>query len=165
MPGEKIPLAVSAPATRLYISRRATRRAYRQRSQPLDMGGAGKSGVYEIKVKHPGGHTLANFSAFVMVPAARIDKGVLNNYQIGFYPETPLKGNPIYVPPKGFIEVTRDNEDTKVSENFRIKQFLTKQKSGYPKYVCDSTSGWCMHWRRSAGISKRAAGMPTTSSS
>ena len=48
---------------------------------------------------------------------------------------TPLKGNPIYIPPKGFIEVTKDNEDTKVSPNFRIKEFLTKQKSGYPKYL------------------------------
>ena len=60
---------------------------------------------------------------------------MLNAYQIGFYPDTPLKGNPIYVPPKGFIEVTKDNEDTKVSPNFRIKEFLTKQKSGYPKYL------------------------------
>jgi uncharacterized protein YcbK (DUF882 family) len=39
------------------------------------------------------------------------------------------------VPPKGFIEVTRENEDTKVSPNFRVKEFLTKQKSGYPKYL------------------------------
>jgi hypothetical protein len=40
----------------------------------------------------------------------------------------------IYVPP-GFIEVTRQNEDTKVSPNFRIKEFLAKQKGDYPKYL------------------------------
>ena len=78
---------------------------------------------------------MADFSAFVMVPSKDVRQGVLNAYQIGFYPETPLKGNPIYIPPKGFIEVTKDNEDTKVSPNFRIKEFLTKQKSGYPKYL------------------------------
>ncbi len=86
-------------------------------------------------MKDPAGDTLADFSTFVMVPSNAVRQGVLNDYQIGFYPETPLKGNPIYVPPKGFIEVTRDNEDTKVSPNFRIKEFLTKQKSGYPKYL------------------------------
>jgi uncharacterized protein YcbK (DUF882 family) len=31
--------------------------------------------------------------------------------------------------------VTEDTEDTKISPNFRIRQFLTKQKSGYPKYL------------------------------
>ncbi len=86
-------------------------------------------------MKDPSGDTLADFSAFVMVPSKSVRQGVLNQYQIGFYPDTPLKNNPIYVPPKGFVEVTRENEDTKVSPNFRIKEFLTKQKSGYPKYL------------------------------
>ena len=135
MPGEKIPLVVSAPATRLYTVDAPHGGLTANGPNRWTWEAPAKSGVYEIKVKHPGGDTLADFSAFVMVPAARVRKGVLNNYQIGFYPETPLKGNPIYVPPKGFIEVTRDNEDAKVSENFRIKQFLTKQKSGYPKYL------------------------------
>ena len=91
--------------------------------------------MYPLKVKNPAGRTVADFSAFVMVPSNAVRKGVLNAYQIGVYPDTPLKGNPIYIPPKGFIEVTKDNEDTKVSPNFRIKEFLTKQKSGYPKYL------------------------------
>jgi hypothetical protein len=78
---------------------------------------------------------VAEYWAFVMVPSSRARNGVLNGYQIGSYPATPLKGNPIYAPPRGFIEVTRDSEDTKVSPNFRIKEFLTKQKSGYPKYL------------------------------
>jgi hypothetical protein len=88
-----------------------------------------------MKVKDPAGSTIADFSAFVMVPAAAVRDGVLNNYRIGFYPDAPLKGNPIYVPPKGFVEVTHENEDEKVSENFRIKQFVAKQESGFPKYV------------------------------
>jgi len=94
-----------------------------------------RPGLYDIELKSPAGKTVADFSAFVMVPATRVSGGVLNNYRIGFYPETPLRGNPIYVPPRGFVEVTRENEDTKLSEHFRIKQFLTKQASGYPKYV------------------------------
>jgi hypothetical protein len=135
MPGEKIPLAVSAPAARLH-------------SIDAPLGGLTavgpnswmweapiKPGLYELELKNPAGNVVADFSAFVMVPSRMVRQGVLNEYQIGFYPDTPLKGNPIYVPPKGFIEVTRENEDTKVSPNFRIKEFLTKQKSGYPKYL------------------------------
>ena len=134
MPREKIPLAVSAPATRLYSVDAPQGGLTANGPNRWTWEAPAKSGTYEIKVKN-GGHTLADFKVFVMVPSERVQNGVLNDFQIGQYPKTPLKGNPIYIPPEGFIEVTRDNEDTKVSENFRIKQFLTKQKSGYPKYV------------------------------
>jgi uncharacterized protein YcbK (DUF882 family) len=135
MPGEKIPLAVSAPATRLYTVDAPQGGLTATGPNRWMWEAPAKPGSYKIKVKNAGGHTRADFTAFVMVPSAQVRDGVLNDYQIGLYPKIPLKGNPIYDPPNGFIEVTRDNEDTKVSENFRIKQFLTKQKSGFPKYV------------------------------
>ncbi len=135
MPGEKIPLSVSAPVTRLHSIDARQGGLTATGPNRWTWEAPAKPGLYEIKVKNPAGSTIADFSAFVMVPATAVQKGVLNNFQIGFYPDTPLKGNPIYIPPKGFIEVTRDNEDAKVSENFRIKQFLTKQAGGYPKYV------------------------------
>src|SRR5262249_55012084 len=42
-----------------------------------------------------------------------------------------------YQPPPGFIEVTRDNDDTKVSPHFTLKQFLCKQDPAdqFPKYL------------------------------
>lgn len=135
MPGEKIPFAVNAPATRLHRidapqgALTATGPNKWTWEAPL------KPGTYEVEVENTAGNTVADFSAFVMVPSTAVRHGALNAYQIGFYPDTPLKGNPIYSAPKGFIEVTRENEDTKVSPNFRIKEFLTKQKSGYPKYL------------------------------
>ncbi|MBC7784058.1 MAG: hypothetical protein H7144_09470 [Burkholderiales bacterium] len=135
MPSEKIPLSVTASAKRLHSivapqgALTATGPNNWTWEAPI------KPGVYPLKVKSPGGRTVADFSAFVMVPSTRVRQGALNAYQIGLYPETPLKGNPIYIPPKGFIEVTKDNEDTKVSPGFRIKEFLTKQKSDYPKYL------------------------------
>jgi hypothetical protein len=135
MPREKVPLAVTAPASRLYRVDAPQGALTATGPNKWTWEAPVKPGVYEIEVKNPAGHTIADFSAFVMVPAERVTKGVLNNYQIGFYPDTPLKGNPVYIPPKGFIEVTKDSEDEKVSENFRIKQFLTKQTGGYPKYV------------------------------
>ena len=62
---------------------------------------------------------------------------MLNGYRIGEYPATPLKGNPMYLPPPGFIEVTKENQDTKVSPHFTLKQFLCKEDTtkSFPKYV------------------------------
>jgi uncharacterized protein YcbK (DUF882 family) len=73
---------------------------------------------------------------FVMVPATDVHHGFLNGYRIGEYP-APMKGNPAYLPPRGYVEVTKDNEDTKVSPHFRLKQFLCKEDptKRYPKYV------------------------------
>jgi hypothetical protein len=94
-----------------------------------------KSGRYAVEVEDANGKKVVDFSAFVMVPASRVESGALNGFTIGAYPATPLNGNPIYLPPRGFVEVTRDVESARVSPHFRIAQFLTKQKSGYPKYL------------------------------
>ena len=135
MPGEKIPLAVEAPAKRLHRVDAPQGALVATGPNKWTWEAPVKPGRYPIEVKDPSGKTIADFAAFVMVPNKTVRAGVLNEYQIGFYPDTPLKNNPIYIPPKGFIEVTRENEDTKISPNFRIKEFLTKQKSGYPKYL------------------------------
>jgi hypothetical protein len=51
-----------------------------------------------------------------------------------------MKNNPIYKPPPGFIEVTKKNEDERLSPHFRLKQFLVKQQvSEWPKYVIVQT--------------------------
>ena len=49
----------------------------------------------------------------------------------------PLKGNPLYAPPPGFIEVTKENQDTRLSPHFTLKQFLCKEDTTktFPKYV------------------------------
>lgn len=135
MPGEKIPLATTAPASRLHSIDAPLGALTSTGPNKWTWAAPGKPGVYSLKLKNPTGSTVADFSVFVMVPSTEVRNGVLNGFQIGRYPETPLKGNPIYIAPRGFIEVTQENEDTKVSPNFRIKHFLTKQKSGYPKYL------------------------------
>ena len=41
-----------------------------------------------------------------------------------------------YRPPSGFIEVTQQNADTKVSEHFRLRDFLTHDQANvWPKYL------------------------------
>lgn len=70
----------------------------------------------------------------VMVPANRISNGHLNGYRIGQYPP-PLKNLSTYKAPQGFIEVTAKNQDTRISPNFTLGQFLCKQAGGFPKYL------------------------------
>lgn len=71
-----------------------------------------------------------------MVPADRVDGNArLNGYRIGAYPDKPLRGLDIYLPPRGFVEVTEENLKTRVSPNFTLSQFVAKQASGYPKYL------------------------------
>ena len=96
-----------------------------------------RPGTYLVTFNGPGKHDTIAVHAFVMVPATEVKNGMLNGYRIGEYPATPLKGNPNYLPPAGFIEVTKENEDTKVSPHFTIKQFLCKEDTSkrFPKYV------------------------------
>ena len=96
-----------------------------------------KPGLFKLEVKGPPHTDTITVRAFVMVPAVAIKDGYLNGYRIGTYPDTPSKGNPLYRPPPGFVEVTKVNEDTRVSPHFRLKQFVCKQEplAKFPKYV------------------------------
>ena len=61
----------------------------------------------------------------------------LNGYRLGYWPQE--KGrlrSEAYRNPEGFIEVTPDNEDTRVSEHFRLRDFVSHgQNEVWPKYV------------------------------
>ena len=96
-----------------------------------------RPGAYLISVAGPAKGDLIDIHAFVMVPASRVRNGMLNGYRIGDYPREPLHGNPLYVAPPGFIEVTAENQHTKVSPHFTLKQFVCKEDTSktFPKYV------------------------------
>jgi hypothetical protein len=61
----------------------------------------------------------------------------LNGYRLGYWPQE--KGrlrSEAYKNPDGFIEVTPDNEDTRVSEHFRLRDFVSHDQADvWPKYV------------------------------
>ncbi len=98
-------------------------------------------GVYDLRVEGPSAKPKNQDSitlhVFVMVPAKDVRGGWLNGYRIGQYPSKPLAGNPMYKPPAGFIEVTKANQETKVSPHFRLKQFLCKEDTTrtFPQYL------------------------------
>jgi hypothetical protein len=96
-------------------------------SEGNDSLGAGRSG----KLRGPFFSYLGNR------PFADKVNGRIGQYLIGFWPgEHKRVSSVAYQNPKGFIEVTRENQDTRVSEHFRIRDFLTKGQVGtWPKYV------------------------------
>lgn len=101
-----------------------------------------KPGVYELKIlpdNTSGPDDITGFvitlNAFVMHPASDVKNGRLNGFRIDAYPSKPLRGNPVYLPPKGYVEVTKDTAKSKIAPHFRLGEFVAKQKGGYPKYV------------------------------
>ena len=139
MPGEAVIFDAAGPAGH-YTLKTDHGIAVQQSARQFRWTAPGRSGTYELMFRGPGkkeAHDNIVVHAFVMVPATKVRNGFLNGYRIGDYPSTPLKGNPLYMPPRGFIEVTKENQDTKVSPHFTLKQFLCKEDATrtFPKYV------------------------------
>lgn len=92
-------------------------------------------GHYVLNITNAETTATVSLNVFVLVPFDQIEGEYLNGYRIGKYPHTPLKQLAVYKPPRGFIEVTRENAETLISPHFRLAQFLCKQEGGYPKYL------------------------------
>jgi hypothetical protein len=81
---------------------------------------------------------VTDFNVITLLPRSAKQRGRIGLYYIGNWPgetrgDAPRPG---YTPPAGFIEVTRENQDTHVSEHFRLRDFLTHdQQSVWPKYL------------------------------
>ncbi|MCJ7488291.1 MAG: D-Ala-D-Ala carboxypeptidase family metallohydrolase [Candidatus Aminicenantes bacterium] len=94
-----------------------------------------KKGLYPIKVVQTKTQETIFLNTIVMVPLALQQGEYLNGYRVGKYPSTPLRQLPIYRPPRGLIEVTKENQEMSLSPHFKLKQFLCKQDGPFPKYV------------------------------
>lgn len=94
-----------------------------------------RQGLQVLRIQ-PEGHAPMILNVMVMVPADQVRDGYLNGYRIGQYPSKPLRGNPIYLPPPGLVEVTPELLDLPVSPHFTLGQFLCKQQPDHwPKYL------------------------------
>ena len=87
------------------------------------------------------GHSRMLFGPFFKYLGKRpfTDKvnGRIGQYAIGFWPgERKRVSSVAYRNPNGFLEVTPENQDTRISEHFRVRDFLTKGQVGiWPKYL------------------------------
>jgi len=75
--------------------------------------------------------------AFInLLPFQARERGKVGTYRIGFWPG---ESRPAWMrdkSPEGFIQVTMDNQDTPLSDHFRLRDFLTKdQQAVWPKYL------------------------------
>jgi len=79
------------------------------------------------------------FAFISLIPFASKAGGTVGDYRVGFWPAEKKRRRPVaeaYENPEGFIEVTPENQDTYVSEHFRLRDFLTHdQKDVWPKYL------------------------------
>lgn len=92
--------------------------------------------------RHPGVYTTPDpltgrpFSFITLVPFTAKQQGRVGTYRIGFWPGERSPAFAVSKGPDGFIEVTEENQDTPVSEHFRLRDFLTHdQQSVWPKYL------------------------------
>ena len=90
-------------------------------------------GIQEIA----GASTVGQFALITMRSFRDKIAGNVGSYRIGYWPdERGRKLSEEYENPQGFIEVTLDNQNTRISEHFQLKDFLTHdQKNVWPKYL------------------------------
>ena len=77
------------------------------------------------------------FSFLTRKPFAEKVNGRIGQYLIGFWPAEQRRVSSVaYQNPRGFIEVTPENQDARISEHFTVRDFLTKGQVGiWPKYL------------------------------
>ncbi len=94
-----------------------------------------EAGLSTIRIQ-PEGRAAMTLNVLTMVPSSQIENGSLDGFRIGEYPAEPLRGNLIYLPPPGKIQVSQDLLDLPISPHFTLGQFLCKQQPDHwPKYM------------------------------
>lgn len=91
------------------------------------------------------GDSVTPFSFIAMLPFEAKREGKIGTYRIGYFPserrtsrsdERRTSRSAAYARPEGFIRVTRENQNVRVSEHFRLRDFLTHdQHQVWPKYL------------------------------
>jgi uncharacterized protein YcbK (DUF882 family) len=84
-----------------------------------------------------GASRIGIFSLITMKSFAEKMSGWVNGYHVGYWPEEKGRLRSLaYENPDGFIEVTPQNQDLRISEHFRLRDFLTHdQENIWPKYM------------------------------
>ena len=91
-----------------------------------------RSGVYTTSDSVSG----RPFSFITLLPFQARTRGVVGGYRLGFWPGERRGTLAANKRPDGFIEVTAANQDTPLSEHFRLRDFLTHdQQNVWPKYM------------------------------
>jgi len=93
-----------------------------------------EAGISALQIEAEGSTDAVHINVMVLHPREHVAEEALHGYRIGRYQERPLRGNPVYIEPEGFIEVPAEAEDILVSPHFTVGQFLSKQP-GSPRFL------------------------------
>lgn len=143
MPSEQVQFDVQDSAVDSHFSFKVVDSLVRHTLESLDHQGhqsfrwraPKRSGLLKITIVRTKDKASMLFHAFVMLPSTNIKNAKINGYRMGTYPRQVLHKNPIYRPPRGFVEVNQANKNTLLSPHFQLGQFVSKQVSKFPKYV------------------------------
>lgn len=140
MPGEQVPLNAKASAfSTISTSARFTMdaphgairttgpRAWRWTAPDFP-------GLYPITITDAADGERIRLNVFVMTPYDHRVRRI-GTFRIGHYRRKPLRDNPIYERPAGFIQLTEANRTARVSPHFTLEQFACKQTDDYPQYL------------------------------
>ena len=136
LPGEEVSLDVYEPDSKDKFSVQTDQmQLIKNNNYSWKFKAPNQAGNYYISVINQKNKERINLNVFVLEPYNRLENGYINGYRIGKYPIIPDKLKDNYSLPKGFIRVTRENEEIYLTPHFQLKQFICKQKSNYPKYI------------------------------
>jgi hypothetical protein len=97
-----------------------------------------KAGTYHMTLTRADGRD-ADLAVFVLTPLTSKRNGKIAGYTIGDYPEEVgmrADGKRAARSLRGFVEVTRANEETRLSQHFRLRDLACKQQPEHsPKYL------------------------------
>lgn len=134
MPGEQVPLeAVLTDSTVRYSANAGGGRLTRLGTTRWRWTAPDRKGLYPIWVRDSISGETVTLNAFVLVPMPTA--ATIGGFIVGRYESRPLRGDPAYARPAGFVEVTEENQGALVAPHFTIGQFVSKQGDGYPKYL------------------------------
>lgn len=94
-----------------------------------------KAGLYSAAYLETPRSSPLILNFFVMVPFGALKRGYVGGYRIGVYPEQTVSKYSHLKPIRGFVEVTKENQGTRLTPHFTLGQFLCKQTGGFPKYL------------------------------
>lgn len=96
-----------------------------------------RTGVWKLAINMGNAvRSVSDFAIITQKPASEKRAGKIGLYFIGNWPNRGKTATVDYTPPSGFIEVTPENQNTMLSEHFRMRDFLPHdQAKVWPKYL------------------------------
>lgn len=135
--------AIVDPGAHLDVNRREGQLQFRSSTGQVYRAGDTEAptipGLYSLSVAMgQASKPVDDFGLITLVPFSEKKSGRIGSYLLGSWPYerggTPRSER--YADPRGFIEVTPENKDFRVSEHFTLGAFLTKgQTNVWPKYL------------------------------